>query len=297
MYVRKLVPPVMVIVAITLLLCGATTPAFATYQLTLESYLPPPYYIWASNPVRARATDGAGLPNHNITFARPHVYSAGAMLGSPKATDANGYAISTWMNGPYVGTVTFTAQDMSQAGNPIATCDLCFYGTDMQTDSNNDGIISDPYADYLDTADEDVEMTAPGRVVPFNSDDDNGNGIADSSDVPVPPATTVTVNGEDDLVPVNLIYSAPNGYTVTLLHSANAYPTKVWSTQKKGTLLLGNQTGNTKVYTVGTDTIPSTVWVEGVGGGQTVLDMILKDTGGVQRGIEQVKFTVVTVQI
>ncbi len=298
MYVRKLVPPVMVIVAITLLLCGASAPAFATYQLTLESYLPPPYYMWSSNMMIARATDGAGLPNHNIIFERPHVYSAGAMLGSPKATDANGYAISTWMNGPYVGMVTFTAQDTSQAGSPTATCDLCFYGTDLQTDSNNDGTISIPYTNYLDTADEDVEMTAPGRVVALNSDDDDGNSTVDSSDIPVPPATTVTVDHEDDLVPVNLIYSAPDNYTITLMYSANASATKIWSAKTKGTLILGNQNGNTKVYVVGTDTIPSTVWVEGVSPGQTVLDVIFKDAGGVERPIrEQVKFTVASVRL
>ncbi len=280
---------------------GDTCTDYQTYQLTLEQNAPAPpqpWFVLGLPTVVARATDsGVGLSGHRIYFTRTRSYLAGYMLSETVTTNGTGYAVSMDMGSPALEICAYTAVDLDHS-DATTTLQVQIYGVDLQADSNNDGVISDPYPHPWDTADEAVEITAPGLVIPINDDDDNQNSTADK-DEPVPPATTVTIEEEDDLWPVNLRCSAPaSNYTVTLkfsLPTGSNKPARIWSDRTKGTLLVGNGDNDSKTYAA--DAVPGIVYVEGVVGGQTTLDMILKDPSGNAVASDQIIITVRTVKI
>ena len=94
-----------------------------------------------------------------------------------------------------------------------------------------------------------VEITANPNFVALNSDDDNANDEADKDE-------TGTVAGEDDLVPVTI--TVPDGLTEGILTlTSGSSKIKVWEAATKG--LPSPMTWNLE-----TDTVPSTLYVEGV---------------------------------
>jgi RHS repeat-associated protein len=147
---------------------------------------------------------------------------------------------------------------------------------DLHTDSNNDKSIDDE--------DQPIEEDSPGRYVCRNIDDDNSNSTADKYE-------TGTVTGEDDLVQVNLAYgpsSGINGHKITLQASSGGTKIKVWTTAEKGTEIT-----LPKTYVIGTDAVPSTIWVEGVDTGEAMLDAVIKKSDDTVVMTDKVKFTVV----
>jgi RHS repeat-associated protein len=147
---------------------------------------------------------------------------------------------------------------------------------DLHTDSNNDKSIDDE--------DQPIEEDSPGRHVCRNIDDDNSNSTADKYE-------TGTVTGEDDLVQVNLAYgpsSGINGHKITLQASSGGTKIKVWTTAEKGTEIT-----LPKTYVIGTDAVPSTIWVEGVDTGEAMLDAVIKKSDDTVVMTDKVKFTVV----
>ncbi|MGD9873180.1 MAG: hypothetical protein AB7T27_02810 [Kiritimatiellia bacterium] len=116
--------------------------------------------------------------------------------------------------------------------------------TDLDVDSDYDGDI--------DEADDDLEID-PGGLVAVNLDDDNGNNIPDKDE-------TNVVSGENDLEPVSLLLT-PQGLAVGKLRleavsgSANV---KVWLDAAKGTEII-----LPKEWSLVTDTIPQTLYIEG----------------------------------
>jgi RHS repeat-associated protein len=146
---------------------------------------------------------------------------------------------------------------------------------DIDTDSNNDGLIND--------SDESVEETSPGRYVNHNVDDDNSNSTQDKDE-------SGTVTGEDDLALVNLAYEPTtgiNGAKVVLDASSGGTRIKVWASSTKGT-----QITLPKTYIIGTDTVPANVYVEGVETGEAMLDMVMRRSDDTEVCRDKVKFTV-----
>ena len=116
---------------------------------------------------------------------------------------------------------------------------------DLDIDTNFDALISD--------ADESTEES-DGGVVGLNLDDDNGNGTADKDD-------TGSVIGENDLEPITLTRDPPtlSSGMLTLEAISGGNKIKVWEAVTKGT-----EVSLPKVWTIGTDTIPAMLYVEGV---------------------------------
>lgn len=145
---------------------------------------------------------------------------------------------------------------------------------DIRTDSNNDGHILDD--------DDPIEEDCPGLLVAYNDDDDNGNRIVDRHDT--------TVAGEDDLAEVVLTcapISDMNGWTVRLMASDGSPYIRAWVSPEKGTGI-----SLPKTYTVGIDTFPITVYIEGYDLGETMLDLVLIKPDGTEACRDKAKLTV-----
>jgi len=148
----------------------------------------------------------------------------------------------------------------------------------INTDSNNDGQINEQ--------DDPIEENSSGRYIEWNGDNDNSNDTPDKDE-------TGPVTGENDLVQVNLVHilsSEWNGWRVILEASIGGSYIKVWTTSTKGTEITLPHT-----YVIGTDEIPSTVYVEGYEIGEAMLDIVLKKPAGQgedDKLKDKVKFTV-----
>jgi len=148
---------------------------------------------------------------------------------------------------------------------------------DIDTDSNNDGVINN--------VDDPIEEKPPGRIVPYNGDDDNNNGTPDREED--------KVVGENDLAQVNLSYDL-NGYPgqsapkIILEASEGGENIKVWAHPTKVV-----QIELPKTYIVGKEIIPSVIYVEGYRAGKAMLDMVLKTAEGEEMCRDKVRLTVV----
>jgi hypothetical protein len=165
-----------------------------------------------------------------------------------------------------------------------ATVFITVVGTprvDLDTDSDNSGAIESTAAEEAD------EYQNPGKVFAANVDDDNSNGIQDRYDVsPFVTPTGVSVL-DNDLVPANISIDA-RGRDLTgfRLEFAIYSGITVWSSPDKQQLMTWLE--------IGTDAIPSTVWVEGVSSSQPTLELVLRDANFVEFHRDVVKFTVVS---
>lgn len=204
-------------------------------------------------------TDPSGLESY-ITWSAP---------GSTNPTGTGGTFQTTWLVGGYYS-VTVSNCYSSYSANVYVPA-----GVDIDTDSNNNGIIN--------ISDDLIEENSPGKIVTDNTDDDNRNGIPDKNE-------TGIVNNEDDLTQVNLSYSplsGINGRKVTLLQSVGGSNIKLWTTPNKETQII-----LPKTYIVGTNTIPTVLYAEGVNTGEVVIDAIMQLANETEVVRDKVKFTV-----
>ncbi len=185
--------------------------------------------------------------------------------------------------GDYLGGDQFTykANDGISDGN-VATVSISVVRPvpDIDGDSDNSGSIER-------TPDEEgEEMNAPGYVIPNNVDDDNGNGAEDRND----PGPFVDANNQpvtdDELFLVTMSVPSMSGVnltncTLTLVPSANVL---LWKTRDKQVL--------PATYRIGVDQIPSDIFVEGTGYGQTQVDWVLKNPAGVEISRDTIALTV-----
>lgn len=141
---------------------------------------------------------------------------------------------------------------------------IAVVGTDIDTDSNNDGTITQ--------SDDLIEENYPGKYIELNIDDDNANEVQDRDD-------TGAVTGEDDLAEVRLAYSPTTGVDgcrITLVASQGTDRVRVWKSPTKD---VGDEiavSGSGTTYLIGTDTIPSTVYAEGILAGSAALDLVFR---------------------
>ncbi|MGD9873004.1 MAG: hypothetical protein AB7T27_01920 [Kiritimatiellia bacterium] len=125
---------------------------------------------------------------------------------------------------------------------------------DLDVDSDYDGIIT--------AADDPIELSA-GGIVGLNQDDDNTNGIPDKDD---PGAFA----GEDDLEVLNLTVNLAslNSGTVILEAITGAGNVEVWESADKTA-----QVPLPREWTVGIDSIPTNLYVEGVNESTSLRDV------------------------
>jgi hypothetical protein len=156
------------------------------------------------------------------------------------------------------------------------------YGLKLRTDSNNDGAI---------TADDDeAAMTAPGRVVNYNGDDDNTDKVPDRLE-------ETTVDNEDDLVLVQVtsnFASSQRGWRIKFQMQSDGDLIKVWLSPNKGN---GQRIFEGGTFVYGRDPIPTTIYVEGVNPGSAQIKVTLADAYDHDVLSSQVLFTVVQVKI
>ena len=181
---------------------------------------------------------------------------------------------------------------------------------DLSIDSNNDGTLNQT----LNGNDDSVEETSPGMYIPCNTDDDDNDGIEDKSDdyvsaqinnTGLPPGLPPGVggtSGDNEIKQLKLIsyifYSNPNnnpytGYYAKLTYSDNIklYNSQSKSTQINGTNTSGYVPSNT-VYTVGTNTPPNTLYIEGISNGAGEINFTIYNTDNEEVYNDKVVFTV-----
>ena len=136
---------------------------------------------------------------------------------------------------------------------------------------------------------DDVEEESIGGYVFVNVDDDNDNGTPDKDE-------SGTVSGEDDLVELQLQVAPSNlpSGTLTLAALAGGANVKVWESSTKGT-----EIPLPKTWTIGTDIVPSTLYLEGItaSDSQRDLELQLKYTNQHFSSEDVVKATVVEVEV
>ena len=111
-----------------------------------------------------------------------------------------------------------------------------------------------------------AEEEDPGKFMGFNNDDDNGNGVADCEE-------SGPVANENDLAALSLSYGPPdlNVGQVTLMAVSGGSRIKVWTTSTKGT-----QVTLPASWNLASESVPSTLYVEGVAPSGGVRDVQLK---------------------
>lgn len=157
---------------------------------------------------------------------------------------------TVYVEGTGAGEATLTMQVLRSVNgtDTLFTSDTAKFtvlAPNLATDSNNDGTI--------DGYDDAVEIGNPGKILGRNDDDDNSNGTLDMNENPV--------TGENDLKQVNLSWFGSGGFSFTgyklqLGIGSGSENIRVWTTSTKTAQLTLPIT-----YTIGTDTIPSTIWI------------------------------------
>ena len=146
--------------------------------------------------------------------------------------------------------------------------------------------------DIGSVSEEDEETV--GGFVPVNADNDNGSTV--THDIPATRDFDTDGYTDDDLVPISLSLQPTTGLSGTLRLrkvEGGRDRIKVWETTGKGT-----EVSLPKTWTVGTDTIPATLFIEGLKEGQALrdIDLVLEYLqGGTVLCDDKVKATVTPV--
>lgn len=146
--------------------------------------------------------------------------------------------------------------------------------TVIATLGEGQGYILDP--NYKRSTTEIVDNDAPtvtlgATVLQVNNDDDNTNYVQDMTE-------SGSVSGEDDLKLMTLAFpeEVKQGAEITL--SAPTDKVSVWTAQTRGTAVLSGST-SAKTWIVGSETVPTQLWVEAVAGSSSVDDVEITLSG------------------
>ncbi|MBQ6472128.1 MAG: alpha/beta hydrolase, partial [Victivallales bacterium] len=150
--------------------------------------------------------------------------------------------------------LSFAAPGASSSQTVAATKSLTVVDVWLGIDVNGDG--------HVTVADEAGKATeAGGRHVLLNDDDDDGNGVADLSDL----SDQGCGNAEDDLVPIRLSFAPASFSTATLSATSGGQCIRLWSTATKTGAV------NLPATFTATAPVPDTLYAEGVAEGDCVL--------------------------
>lgn len=161
---------------------------------------------------------------------------------------------------------------------------------DIDVDTNNDGPITEADDPVADPA---FEEQDPGKIIPYNGDDDNGNSQPDRDDDPGPFQTPQGGILDDDelLLGEGRLNVAAigavdlTGYKIKLIAGPGV---KVWESADKAV----KATGPTYIY----PNYPHTVYIEGIDPGAADVEMVLKNPTGVEVHRDKVRLTVVKIE-
>ncbi|GEM_PF-6431118 len=178
--------------------------------------------------------------------------------------------------------VTLTVKDPQDNTLGSDSVKIMAVKTDIDTDTDHNGSIEE--------ADDPIEELEYGRLVPVNDDDDNANGTMDKDD------STSTQN-ENDLARVTLNYDPDTGVdgkkvTLEVPSGSGSEVVYVWSSS-----IRENRITLPKEYVIGTDTMPTEVWVEGITAGVTELDLVFKLANGSEITRDKIMLNVVRTDI
>ncbi|RLD57034.1 MAG: hypothetical protein DRJ01_14435 [Bacteroidetes bacterium] len=163
------------------------------------------------------------------------------------------YTIPSLNESPYEITCTVTDNNTS---DPATINITIFEDFDMDIDADYDGNIDDD--------DDDIEESS-GGIVSVNQDDDNDNNTLDKNE-------SGTVSGENDLEKIELAISPmPNAGNVVLTAITGGSKIKIWENANKVTQIILPKTWNLE-----NDTIPDSIYVEGVAGSSSQRDIELQ---------------------
>jgi hypothetical protein len=151
---------------------------------------------------------------------------------------------------------------------------------DLDIDSDNNGAIEE--------ADEAQELTEPGKLIYLNHDDDNKNDIEDKAE------NTAIVTDEDDLQPIKLAFS-PNiaGGKIILAAPSGGSRIQVWGNSTKG--VASEKVDLPKTWTIGTDAVPATLYVEGIDPGAAQLKLAY-EVNSVEVCKDEIKLGIVKIE-
>jgi hypothetical protein len=158
----------------------------------------------------------------SITWSPPHCWghaSGSSVVIDPIAND-NPETVDFDVTGINVGEVTFTLEFLGCTTSFKATV-LC----DLDIDSDNDDGKADP---EQDAHEDQIEGDAPGKMIPWNNDDDDGNGVADFSD-----PTEVADPAKNDLVPTIVKVDVALAWRLRVEYWGDGL-IKVWQQRTKG---------------------------------------------------------------
>jgi len=133
---------------------------------------------------------------------------------------------------------------------------------DLDADSNNDGTI-----DVNDNNEDKFEEDSPGVIVCVDK-----KGISKKRDHLIP-------------LKIKLLPEGIKEGTLELMISSGADKVKIWEDKSK--------TRKAKKYDIATDTIPKTVYVDGIKKGDAVVDLVYKTKDGIEAGRDKVAVSIV----
>jgi len=151
--------------------------------------------------------------------------------------------------------------------------------TDLDIDADYNGSITD--------ADDSIEMSAGGLAI-LNQDDDDSDGTPDKDQ-------TGSVTGEDDLEEIELsLDPTVSSGTLKLEAVAGGSKIKIWENSTKGT-----EVTLPKTWTIGTDAVPTSLYVEGVAASSSERDveLRLRYTSGETEADDTIALTLLKVDI
>ena len=155
------------------------------------------------------------------------------------------------------------------------------FSADIDTDSDNSGRLE------RSIQEDSLELEAPGNIVLLNRDDDNADGIPDYENQFDPNQDFLSFP-DDDLEEVSLSFGSSttnlDGYGLEL-SAADASSIEVYGSPMKH--YVGTR------FTIGSDDVPSSVWVEGVEAGVATLTWTLFRPDGGPVASDAVLLTVV----
>lgn len=176
-------------------------------------------------------------------------------------------------------TVTVDANGNGWSGTLDDTVLVRPIGVDLDVDSNNDGFIT--------ASDDPIEREAPGKVIRWNGDDDNGNDLPDREEA----GLTVA---ENDLVVASLSLEGADGSAAGPDAVLEFGPqVRLWTSPDKQEQIFSGAT-----YTTGAGgNMPSQVYIEGYIPGSTTISLALQDRVGTEVSRDDVMVTVVQVDL
>lgn len=122
------------ILSVAVVLTGGTGAIACVYSLTVSADPTAASYNGGTSTITATVTiGGSPVEGHTIQFSVSGLTYAGSVNPTSADTNAAGNASTTYTSGASGGTVTITAKDTTQAGQPTDTCTVDENGTEPGT--------------------------------------------------------------------------------------------------------------------------------------------------------------------